>query len=56
MANAFTDFRDNQLAPSIQRVKEYLVSTGVEKTGIVGFCWGAKVYLFTTENTLSHIL
>ncbi|KAH8547499.1 Alpha/Beta hydrolase protein [Umbelopsis sp. PMI_123] len=31
------------LAPSIQRVKEYLVSTGIEKTGIVGFCWGAKI-------------
>ncbi|CAM0137520.1 unnamed protein product [Umbelopsis sp. WA50703] len=31
------------LAPSIQRVKEYLVSNGIEKTGIVGFCWGAKI-------------
>ncbi|CAM0139611.1 hypothetical protein VKS41_004568 [Umbelopsis sp. WA50703] len=31
------------LEPSINRVKEYLISEGVEKTGVVGFCWGAKI-------------
>ncbi|KAG2179991.1 hypothetical protein INT43_003778 [Umbelopsis isabellina] len=31
------------LEPSIQRVKEHLIAQGVEKTGVVGFCWGAKI-------------
>ncbi|KAI8578831.1 hypothetical protein K450DRAFT_244741 [Umbelopsis ramanniana AG] len=31
------------IKPQVDRVKEHLVADGVVKTGLVGFCWGAKI-------------
>ncbi|GAB5591086.1 hypothetical protein Unana1_05986 [Umbelopsis nana] len=31
------------IGPQVDRVKEHLVAQGVAKTGLVGFCWGAKI-------------
>jgi dienelactone hydrolase len=33
----------HQISPEVELVKKHLVAQGVVKTGLVGFCWGAKV-------------
>ncbi|GAB5590729.1 hypothetical protein Unana1_05629 [Umbelopsis nana] len=40
------------IAPQVAQVKEHLISEGVTKTSLVGFCWGAKMaILLSGEDT-----
>lgn len=36
-------FSDNKLAEDVETLRSYLVEKGIEKIGIIGFCWGGKV-------------